>query len=304
MPGISLESDRSGTRRTYTHVFVGRSDNPKAEPLEIKLDPKLPQEGTQDPWDPLCYIIKAHAKRRGKSLELWDISLTSTTETETQEFVNPLNAPALWSAQTKTYEVPVTHDINKNPITNTAGDFFPDAKKRITGWQFTAELSVPDVDLDWIDDFTDCTNDNAVVVRRKLCPRGTLAFTSGTIGKPQRDNGVWHCPSSFTFEYSPLGWKFKPLNKGYRELVTHRRFDQGSRSIVEYKRIEEIVDAKGQPISEPAFLNREGRRPRTRTEAGNALTEVVKVPIEPSDIITLEYDVLPFVDFNRTGIFR
>lgn len=312
MTGDDLKSEK-GSKRTYTRVFTARCTNNQANPLEVLRDSQLPQERQADPWDSKCIIVAGHAKRRGKALDLWDISLTSTTEADVENFDNPLDAPPLWSGRTRSYEVPVIFDIKGQPITNTAGDFFTDAKKKITGWQFTAEVSVPDISLDWIDDFTECTNDTPLVVRRKRCDRGTLLFIEAVIGKPQRDNGVIHCPSTFSFEYNPLGWKFKPLNKGFRELsikkVKESSGSYGSDnykvSTVTYKRLDEILDERGQPITEPAFLNRDGRRPTIEIVPGApGYGTKLKAPLELNDIITLEFETIPYVDFNKMGIFR
>jgi hypothetical protein len=315
MPGDDLKSEK-GSKRTYTRVYTARSTDPKANPLEILRDTALPQEREADPWDSRCIIVAAQAKRRGKALDLWDISLTSTTEADVDTVDDPLNAPPKWSGRTRSYEVPIIFDIKGQPIQNSAGDLFTDAsaKKKITGWQFTANVSVGDVSFDWLDDFTECVNETPLVVRHKRCDRGTLMFIEAVIGEPQRSNGVIHCPSTFTFEYKPDGWKFKPLNKGFRELSTKKVVetitgwpDRSKYQTVTntYKRLDEILDEKGQPITEPAFLNRDGKRPTVEIIPGNPYSGTrVKVPLELSDIVTLEFDVVPYVDFNVLGIFR
>jgi hypothetical protein len=313
MPGDDLKSEK-GSKRTYTRVYTARSTDPKANPLEILRDASLPQEREVDPWDNNCIIVAAQAKRRGKALDLWDISLTSTTEADVDAVDDPLSAPAKWSGRTRSYEVPIIYDIKKELIKNTAGDLFNDAKKKIVGWQFTANVSVGDISFDWLDDFVECVNETPLVVRRKRCDRGTLMFIDAVIGEPQRSNGVIHCPSTFTFEYKPDGWKFRPLNKGFRELSIKKVVesiqgwpDTSKYQVVTntYKRVDEILDEKGQPITEPAFLNREGKRPTVELVPGQPGAGTrVKVPLELSDIVTLEFDVVPFVDFNVLGIFR
>ena len=298
MPGDDLKSEK-GSKRTYTRTFVGRHSNPQASNLEVLLDSLVPQQLTFDPWDGGCLIVAANAKRRGRSLELWDISLTSTTEVEVSAS-NPLTAPPRWKAVTKRYEVPAIYDVKGNPILNTAGDLIEGAKRFVTGFQFTASVSVPDAPITWLDDFAEATNDRTMIIRGKPCPEQTVLFVGCEIGEPVYEFNVWHCPSTFTFEYNPLKWFFRPLNQGYRELRTIKI--KGKNGVTnKASNLIEIRDPQGNPITKPMFLDRDGSQYRV---IGSDGVTRLKAPLDQTDIITLEFQTAHSVDFNRLGIFR
>lgn len=302
MPGDDLKTERA-SKKVYTRTFVGRHTNPGVNNLEVLADPLVPAEMAPDPYDTDCLVVARQAKRRPRALELWDITITSTTEVDS--FENPLQAPAIWDAETRLYEVPLVKDIKGNWITNTAGDLIEGSKGFVLGWMFTATVSIPDAPITWSESFINAVNDRTVNIKGKPCQEKTVWMESARIGKPQRDNGVTHCPSTFTFHQNPLGWLYRPLNQGYRELrmikqLANAPLPSGAKVITTYE-MQEIRDANGERITKPVFLDENGAQYRIKAADGRM---ILKTPLDPTDIITLEFEVKNAVDFNVLGIFR
>jgi hypothetical protein len=295
-PEDSIDS-KKGSVRTHTRIFYARSDNPAADTTEILSDPAVPQELTIDQWDGGCLVISRNARRRPKSLIWWTISVTSTTEIDANE-KNPLDAPTVWEAETVLYEVPIIYDRFGKPIVNSAGQLFEGPTKNVVGWTFTANKSLPDVPLDWVDDFTNGVNDSTITIRGKRCKEKTAWLRSARIGAPRREFNVTHCPSSFVFEYNPLGFLFEPLDRGFMELVERVELDSKG-SPTKVRRLVEILDDRGQPVTQAQFLNSDGQVPRIRAPDGRM---VRKSPLEASDIRKLTFEIKDPVPFRRLGV--
>jgi hypothetical protein len=77
------------------------------------------------------------------------------------------------------------------------------------------------------------------------------------------------------FDYDPNGWQSKPLNQGFRQLVSGVQ--------------RQILDAAGLPISSPLPLDANGK--------------VLTPPVNPSNIIINAYDVYKTVDFSGVYSF-
>lgn len=301
IPGDELVAEKL-SKRTYTRTYLGVSDTPADDPLMIRADPLTPKEGEPDAFDRMALNVAIRCKRRPKTLKLWDITVTSTTEFDAQEFnrsTSPLDAPTVWSGDTVLYEVPITKDINGKLIANKAGDVFEGAMTQVVGWTFTAKRSIPYVSLDWIDDFVAGVNDSTVNIRGKRCAEKTVWLRSAQIGEPRIDFGIVHCPSTFIFEYNPLGWYFAPLNRGFREQYGEFVPDATGIGGTIVRKMREITDDNGRPVTSPVFLNNDGELHRIPGPNG---TRIRKVPLDPSDIITLKFEIKQPVSFRRLGV--
>jgi len=304
--GDELTAER-GSKRVYTRNYIGISDNPADDNLIIRNDPLCPKELAPDPFDPLARIVAVRCKRRStKSFTLWDITLTSTTEFESDEASDgnapsPVDRAASWESETVLYERPILRDIKGNLITNTAGDLFEGAKEYAVGWTFHGTKNIAPVPLDWIDDFVNAVNDAPVTIDGKRCDTKTVWFRSARISSVRQQAGVRYRPGQFVFEYNPLGWWFEPLNRGYRELEYRREPLSGFPDLlVEVRRLVEILDDKGRQVSSPQFLDAAGRVHRVEDPGTRKL--VRKIPLEPSDILTLKFEVKQPVSFRRMNV--
>lgn len=304
--GDELTAEK-GRKRVYTRTYIGVSNDPADDNLTIRNDPLCPKELAPDPFDPLARIVAVRCKRRSnKAFTFWDITLTSTTEFESDEASDgnapsPVDRSASWESETVLYERPILRDIRGNLITNTAGDLFEGAKEYAVGWTFHATKNIAPVPLDWIDDFVNAVNDAPVTIDGKRCDTKTVWVRSARISSVRQQAGVRYRPGGFVFEYNPFGWWFEPLNRGYRELEERREPIPGQPgSFTTVRRLVEILDDKGRQVSSPQFLDRDGRVPRVEDTATGKL--VRKLPLEPSDIITLKFEVKNPVSFRRMNV--
>lgn len=299
--GDTLTAEKA-SKRVHVHTYLAVTDDPQMDSLTLRNDPLCPRELDLDPYDRAARIVSISAKRRGPhQLRTWELTITSTTEVD--ENPNPLAAPAKWSVQTVLYDVPAIQDREGKYITNTAGSLIEGAVRTVLGYTFTARLSIPDGPITWIDDFGDALNDSSTTIKGRRCPKETVWLRDVQVGEPQKDYGVTHCPSSMVFEYNPLGFDFAPLNRGFRALeITRTRAPAGARGtrgrITERRRLIEILDEKGQPVSEPQFLNRDGEQPWELIDG----VRRVKQPLLPSEIIVLRFPLKKLAAFGSLPI--
>lgn len=293
-----LKSER-GTNRTHTRLYVGVHTDRAASPWEVRADPLTPKEGDPDADDPAARIVSVSCKRRGRSQMYWNITTVSTTEVD--EF-DPVNQGTKWSVSTVLYERPIVKDVRGNWITNTAGDLIQGATDNVLGFTFTGRASIPDGPVNWIDDFGNTLNDSPVVIKGRRCAEKTVWLRSVSIGEPERYQGSWICPSEVVCEVKPDGWAYEPLNQGYREIEEQRIKNKTTGRVSVVRRLVEIRDAKGQPISQPAFLNSDGKQYRVRDPGTDQM--VLKDPLDPVDIIRLKYDVKRTSSFARLNFIR
>lgn len=299
--GDTLTAER-GSKRAHVHTYLATTDDPQMDSLSITSDPLCPRELDIDPFDRYARIVSIVAKRRGPhQLRTWDVTVTSTTEVEDNP--NPLQAPAKWSSQTVLYEVPAIKDRDGNFISNTAGSLIEGATDTVLGYTFTARLSIPDAPITWVDNFGNSLNDSSVTIRGRRCPQETVWLREVSIGEPEKSYGVTHCPTTMVFEFSPLGFNFTPLNRGFRALeIVRTKGPAGARGtqgrVTERRRLIEILDEKGQPVSEAQYLNQDGEQPWTLIDG----VRRVKQPLDISDIVILRFPMKKLASFGSLPI--
>lgn len=166
--------------------------------------------------------------------------------------------------RSKLVEVPVLLDDQERPILNTAGDLVVGETDFAVHWVFSVLVNVPAVPR-WLNDFPGKVNKDAVRIWGLPMPPEHLRCMGADVDDVKYDeNDQAYYPLAMEFEFNPLTWAKRTVNRGLREIIEKRVPDPdnaGGTKIIRGEPVR-IEDANGDPVEEPQLLDREGRRPR------------------------------------------
>lgn len=223
---------------------------------------------------------------------------------------DPLAAPAGITWETTEISEQVQLDAHGRPLLNHAGSPLLDIEDERSLWVIQITKNVADVPS-WLLDYGywQPVNSDSVSIRGQRFPPRTLKLSRIRIGDWQSESDIDYLPLSLTLIHHPKTWDRQYLNRGTYEL---RLIDELGRQQPDWPagprppgwKFESVLctDQNGAPVSEPVFLNRKGRRPRLQTSDPTQLVTnyadgVIKHPLDPSDIVNLQFRVkqeLPF----------
>lgn len=209
--------------------------------------------------------------------------------------VRPLSEPPKISLKSATIQIPVLFDRNGDPIVNTAGDLVTGLKRPLSVWVINISMNVASVPR-WIGSYGDAVNNSSVRLRGIDFPKRTLKLVDINIPTEEfhQDSGEEYIPMEIEIHYREDTWVEKYPNKGLYELIEESDGAFGDSETITEKKIR-ITNKDGTPVSQPQFLNEDGRRPFTVDDDGN---EVIKERLDPEDIVTNEYDLLNEKSFS------
>lgn len=285
------------TKAEYTRAYVGHSNNPYDNPLSIVRDPLCPKPGTRDPFDLRAWITSVQAERRDQTALVWDITVNASTEYDPDAEVHPLLQPARITPASDQYLTTTRKNARGEWIRNAAGTVIP-LEKEESRWVFNIEKNVRVLPA-FLMELNNKINSGVVFLKGLLVPRHTL-MVKGLRGEEQetRFQGakLQYVTLFFQLHYNRQGYKVRFPNVDLVELVPVRyvpeRDTQGRiRRVnhqVQYQRLQRvrtpILDADGEPVTEPWPLDRQGRAlPRDYTA---------------SQLVELEEDVYEEVSFD------
>jgi hypothetical protein len=210
---------------------------------------------------------------------IWNASVRYT-DTITK---NPLDLPVEISVRSETVPGATIFDRKRKLILNKAGDPPQPIDKPERIRVFVFEKNLPDL-ADWLYDFEDVTNSDAVTIRGKTREKRTLLFKKAEIGKKQTQDDVDFYPTLIELWYRKSGWLHRFPNVGFNELYEIEE-PAGSGTFVTRKR--PIAFPTGERPSEPQILDADGRWIQKPT---------------PDDLVLLDAEIHEEVDFNRFPI--
>lgn len=294
--------------RAFYKVLMSHVDDGPREMLTAlpKLNPYAPH-----PKDSFALVAEFWPQRiRGTNF--WDLQVRYSTDVDVA--LNPLRAPAVIEIDSVTRTIPALFDADGNPIVNVVGDFYtdPPVERNITDLVIKIQKNVPLVLPDWPFLYPDTVNADAVKIRGRTFPKGTLYFGAVRIGPEQNVPGSTDSVSTlvkgtpyttieFELNYRRQGWTILLPNWGYFQLVptssNARKADTSGLQIAP-KRAKKIrvkqfrkgfvrqritIGPIGDYPAHPVFLDENG------TAIANPTFD---------DIITIEADLVPAVQFN------
>lgn len=203
---------------------------------------------------------KITPKRQADAKLAWLVTVDYSTETPDpeEEEENPLLRPVIRNKRSNQVDEPLIIDLDGEMILNTAGcqPTTPVLVKRGYGiYQFTKNYST------FNDTFADALEDSINSQPFLGKDAGTIRCNSVEAGeKFEGDYHFWEV--NLEFEYNPHGWQPTMLNDGLHEIADIGFGDELVR----------ILDAHGEPVSEPVPLDINGARIAATALPGAAIT--------------------------------
>lgn len=257
--------------RTYTRVFLVRTDSPTYGPYYAGSHPSLPLIFSAYPDDANAFCLSLSPAQDQNDPLLWrvtaqygyntDMAATNSAPSgnpavDTQQqgqspasrVANPLSRPRDYSISTNSYPWAIEQDRFGNPLQNSAGDpFIPVPEIQKGGATITVGLnSTSSPSAAWINAIG-YLNASSYTVGPYVIGAG-LAKLNGVSASLAYENGVSYWRWQLTFEYRPDGWAWVVANKGKRQVNVN---DPTGPLI-------EIMSKAGGVVSNPVYLNAAG----------------------------------------------
>lgn len=197
---------------------------------------------------------------------------------------DPLADPA--EIEWETYdEIRQVHlDNEGRPLVNTAGSPIRDLTEPWSSWVINVRKKVGTVPR-WILNYGNAVNSDSVRVDGVTFGPRELRLKRIHLGGYSEQDETRFRYLTMQLHHNPKTWDRFILNRGLYEVEEKRvgrRQTTGLGAFV--KTLVPILNDDGHPITEPQFLDEDGRRPRVLDEFG---AERLKWPLDPEDIIIL-----------------
>lgn len=234
---------------TYTRSFIVRVDNPR-ESMAVIAQAAGIQFGATHPDDGNVFAMEFDCKPRGNTLLSYLLTVryyTPSKEGDEDPFRLP---PDVWTGGSSVSSGPCWQDINRTPITNSAGVALPDLTMDIADFQVSLTRCFGSYSgVSALQNYTNKINSDSWLG----CPPKTWKCQGGRFNKKTEgtSNGVFvYWEVTFDFAYRADTWVLKPLDIGYQQKVDGAGNPTGSG---EYTAA--ILGQDKKPIKEPASLS-------------------------------------------------
>lgn len=301
-PRPQSEQFRASTFREYEQSFVATTDALVGAFTALYMFREDLQHGAARADDPAARVVDFEAELVGEQEDqqryFFEITVRwSTEERSRQQAKNPTEEPPRFEWGTYERQAPVLVDSRGNPIINTAGS--PIAlQEEQRNWQIDVIRNVSTVPT-WVMKYAQAVNSDTVVLDGLAFAPRTLAVQALRVGPevPIEDTGNTYREIRISLQHNRDTWDVQLLNRGFYERRADYRPDGTIRL---YNDLVPIVDANGDPITEPQFLNESGIRPRVfaRRDGSPKGAWSLKSPLEPQDIYILRFRVRPELPFR------
>ena len=232
--------------RTYTRVFLVRTDDPTYGPAYAASHPSLPVIFSAYPEDTDAYCLSISPSQDQGDPTLWRISVnygynidapsaasapSGDPAVETQQagqapadrVENPLSRPRDYSVATVAYPIGVTYDRSNNLIKNSADDPFLPATEIVKGGAtITVGLnSTSSPSGAWIGSIGSI-NAASYTIGPYVCGTALVKLNSVSANLVY-ENNVSYWRWSLVFEYRPNGWAYVVNDMGMFKKVSGTR---------------------------------------------------------------------------------
>lgn len=292
--------------RGYDRDYIAVTNSVEDTEADIWQHPNCPVLNKAPVWDNLAKCDKLSAKLRkktGNGKWRWDVKAHfASVQFEEPKSVNPLDDPAEIEIDTELVQEERYFDRNGNPTINTAGDLI---KVMVeiprSDIQITKNIAIYNA---WIKNIAGVVNSSMVRIKGVPWERGTLKITKVHVGKTEYRNNKAFMVAKVSMRHKEEGWATSALNVGYYELIpdpTGQVRDKfGKPALVRWRCL--TSGLYGEPESQPVFLDAKGRRPTMKVVQSGIEKEVPKYPLDPEDVIVLNFDMLTYFDFKRLNM--
>jgi hypothetical protein len=207
----------------------------------------------------------------------WDIEAEYSSEplktADQTNIAKPTDRPAKIKWKSQQYRKAIDKDINGHAIVNSAGDYFdPPPEIDSSHWVATIEKNVPAVPT-FILSYTDAINSDSFTIQGMTVSQHVAKIMDLDISDLQTEGDFGFYVFTYSLEFRPETWKYKPLDQGFRTI--------------EFGGLRQILDdaTPPRPVTTPRLLDGNGRSLDNPS---------------PSTAQFLEYDVYNAYDFGGT----
>lgn len=207
----------------------------------------------------------------------WDIEADYSSEplktADQTNIADPSDRPPKIKWKAAQYRKAIDKDINGDAIVNSAGDYFdPPPEIDSSHWVATIEKNVPAVPT-FILQYTDAINSDSFTIQGMPVAEHVAKIMDLDISDRQTEGDFGFYVFTYSLEFRPETWKYKPLDQGFR-------YKDGAD-------IKQIMDdhTPPRPITSPKLLDGSGG--------------ILNSP-STSNAQFLEYDVYNALDFGGT----
>lgn len=291
----------SDNKNPYSQLKRHRPDLQKWQPHEYERE---------------CLVTSFEAVPRKHSL-IYDITVDWSNDVAEQE--DPLDRAPIIEAATSFITLPVYKTYNGEPLVNTAGQLLEGTEEEYPLITFSIRKNVANFPTWLADAYEMATNSDLCEIDGIRCPPRTLKIARLHIGPRQTENETDFRVLSLDLVRNKNTWDRFFLNRGTEEIVAVKAnyTVRGQEYIARLER-QPMKNRLGEYVSEPAFLDEEGRRPRVDAETGKLVTLAdelkaiqegrtiktkIKEPLDPEDIIILRKEVREPLPFSVFGLF-
>lgn len=227
----------------------------------------LPAYAEAHPADSTCYATTISYSQLPETPLAWTVTAGYTSERELNE--NPASDEVLVSWSSEIYQEAIFEDYTGDAILNSAGDYFIDPSPTREAAHLIAKIkanvtSVPA----WVLTYQNAVNDSSITIGGLSIGAGLAKMQRLEIGERQLRDGVTFYPLSFEIHIHSDGWRLKPLDAGFRELVSGEAVQ---------------ITVDGDEVTTPVPLNGSG---------------VALNPATPSTAVFLDFQIYNEVDMT------
>lgn len=202
--------------RTYTRVFKLETTSQSEGPYAVGSNASLPKIGAAHPEDAgaFCTDLTPECVEPWKG---WTVTAEYSSEFTLAE--NPTSDPATITWGSEQFQRVVIVDKNGQAVVNSAGDPFDppimadDSRRVVTVTKNLANVPT------WILTYQDAVNSDTFTVDGVSISAGIAKMQAVTVSTVQSRNATSFRQVTFTMHFNPGGWKAKPLDAGFRQVV-------------------------------------------------------------------------------------
>jgi hypothetical protein len=249
-----------------------RTDSATDGTLAALFAPGIPRDG--DPLDPSNPFSARVTGVDAEPVDESDVVFLVTAQYEGSDFeavaVHPLDRLPEFSWGAESFDEPYFYDESqpkRKPFVNAAGDPFETEWSRAAG-DMTIQMvrNEPIWDVLAADFYKNTTNADIVILDGQAYAVDTLALGPLTATKTSEEwmgTTVTYYKVTYPFKARKDGWKDKPLNYGYQQLLDTGDVDDDGNTI--YTKVP-ILDGAGLKIQKPWPLTLEGKAMPSATD--------------------------------------
>lgn len=217
IPGDRKATNSQG-QRTYTRAFRLESDDKTDGPFTVGSTSGLPLIGTAHPEDSSAYCTELQVDN-DEPWQGWKVTANYSDARELHP-TDPAQDEIKVSWDGEIYQESIIEDVDGDAIVNSAGDYFIDPVPTREASHLIAKIRLSVIAVpSWVISYQNAVNNAAITIGGLAIDAGLAKVQRISVGEKEYRNGVGFYPFSYEVHIHKDGWRFRPLDAGFREIV-------------------------------------------------------------------------------------